>query len=160
VRDIAQFASDSIVSSRNSGPLRFTKIVKAESLAVAGANYKLTLELNLLISEGEIVCDVVIFDQPWTGPRILSESHCISNKDPSISSKELDLSSPMIPATVTDTAKRQIPDVSRQIGGDFYPIDDEDDDFKEVATFADPTIVSSRNSGPAQLIRIATAVRK
>lgn len=157
VRDIAQFASDSIASSRNSGPLRVTKIVKAESQAVAGTNYKLTLELNQLISEGDIVCDVVVFDQPWTSTRILSESHCISNKNPSISSNELGPSSPTTPATVNDTPKRQIPNVSRQIGGGFYPIDVDDDGVKEVATFAVSSIVSSRNSGPAQLIRIATA---
>ncbi|XP_057377660.1 uncharacterized protein LOC130699339 [Daphnia carinata] len=158
VRDIAKFATTAIASSRNSGPLRVTKIVKAETQAVAGTNYKLTLELNQLVSEGDLVCDVVVFDQPWTDTRILSESHCISNKNPSISANELSLTSSTTAATPsTDAPKRQLPNVSRQIGGGFYPIDVDDVGVKEMAGFAVSTIASSRNSGPAQLIRIATA---
>lgn len=158
VREIAKFATAAIASSRNSGPLRVTKIVKAESQAVAGTNYKLTLELNQLVSEGDIVCDVVVFDQPWTDTRILSESHCISNKNPSISSNELGLTSSTTAATpLTEAPKRQLPNVSRQIGGGFYPIDVDDAGVKEMAAFAVSSIASSRNSGPAQLTRIAAA---
>ncbi|KAI9555404.1 hypothetical protein GHT06_017919 [Daphnia sinensis] len=158
VKEIAQFATAAIASSRNSGPLRVTKIVKAESQAVAGTNYKLTLELTQLVSEGDIVCDVVVFDQPWTDTRILSESHCISNKNPSISSNELGLTSSTTVATpLTEAPKRQLPTVSRQIGGGFYPINVDDAGVKEMAAFAVSSIASSRNSGPAQLTRIATA---
>jgi hypothetical protein len=159
VKEIAIFASSTIASKKiNKGPTKLIKIIKAESQNVAGTNYKLTLELNQPLNiDPSIVCDVIVFDQSWTSTRILSESHCFPNKNPSVSTNELGLgvSSPINnSATVS---KRQIPIVSRPIGGGFYPIDVENSEVKEMAVFASYALESKRNSGPAKVTKIVTA---
>lgn len=77
VREMADFATNAISLSSNFGPSHLVRIVKAEKQIVAGANYKLTLELNSIV-DGDIVCDVIVFDQPWTDTRKLSESSCMA----------------------------------------------------------------------------------
>lgn len=78
VKEIADFAIADM--SVNSGSVRLVRIVKADSQTVAGKNFKLILELNRVVEadDGEgLLCDAVIFDQPWTSTRKLSESSCL-----------------------------------------------------------------------------------
>lgn len=77
VREMAEFATNAISSSTNFGPSHLIRIVKAEKQIAAGTNYKLTLELDSIV-DGDIVCDVIVFDQPWTHTRKLSESSCMA----------------------------------------------------------------------------------
>jgi hypothetical protein len=79
VKEIASFATTAISANTNSGPVTLTKVVKAESQIVAGKNYKLTLELNG--AEGDILCEAIVFDQPWSNVRKLSESKCFPAKN-------------------------------------------------------------------------------
>uniref|UniRef100_A0A0P5K9U0 Cathepsin o-like protein n=1 Tax=Daphnia magna TaxID=35525 RepID=A0A0P5K9U0_9CRUS len=91
VKEIALFAGTAITAKRNAGPAKVTKIVKAESQIVAGTNFKLTLELSQpsAVVEKHIICDVVVFDQPWTKTRLLSEYSCKQNKNPSITTDSI-----------------------------------------------------------------------
>nr|CAH0104204.1 unnamed protein product [Daphnia galeata] len=77
IREMANFATRVISSRGNSGPSTLIRIVKAEKQVVAGTNYKLTLELESA-RDGVILCDLIVFDQPWTNTRTLSESSCLA----------------------------------------------------------------------------------
>lgn len=80
VKEIASFATTAISANTNSGPVTLIKVIKAESQVVAGENFKLTMELDPV--EGDnILCEVVVFDQPWTNTRKLSESKCFPVKN-------------------------------------------------------------------------------
>jgi hypothetical protein len=160
VKEIATFATSTIASKKSkSGPTKLIKIVKAESENVAGINYKLTLELNQpLAIDNSIICDVIVFDQTWTSTRILSESHCFPNKNPSVPQDDdlgLSGSAPINNSAIL--SKRHIPSVSRPIGGGFYPTDVENPEVKEMAIFASKVLESKRNSGPTKVTKIVTA---
>lgn len=77
IREMANFATRVISSRGNSGPSTLIRIVKAEKQVVAGTNYKLTLELESA-RDGVVLCDLIVFDQPWTNTRTLSESSCLA----------------------------------------------------------------------------------
>ncbi|XP_057377755.1 uncharacterized protein LOC130699429 [Daphnia carinata] len=80
VKEIASFATTAISANTNSGPATLVKVIKAESQVVAGTNFKLTMELDPV--EGDnLLCEVVVFDQPWTNTRKLSESKCFPTKN-------------------------------------------------------------------------------
>lgn len=79
VKQMAAFATDAI-SASNLGPVELIEIVQAASQVVAGVNYKMTL---LVVStrsgaygRRRFRCEVIVFDQPWTNTRELSESKC------------------------------------------------------------------------------------
>jgi hypothetical protein len=77
VNEMADFSRRAISSRSNSGPSTLIRIVKAEKQVVAGMNYKLTLEMENA-NDGVILCDVIVFDQPWTNTRRLRESSCMA----------------------------------------------------------------------------------
>jgi hypothetical protein len=77
VNEMAAFAS-SILTANSHPHLALIKILKAESQVVAGMNYKMAL---LLFASGPhsrywLLCDVIVFDQPWTNTRKLTECKC------------------------------------------------------------------------------------
>ena len=77
VKEMAAFATTAVSSNTNTGPLELVRIVSAEKQVVAGLNYKLKLEFSRVNSAGgSILCEVTIFDQPWTNTRKLTESKC------------------------------------------------------------------------------------
>ena len=76
VKEMAKFAS-SIITVNTHPRLALIRILKAESQVVAGTNYRMTL----LFSSGPyslylLRCGVIVFDQPWTNTRELTESKC------------------------------------------------------------------------------------
>jgi hypothetical protein len=77
VKEMADFATRAISTTGKSGPSTLIRIVKAEKQVVAGMNYKFTLELQSAI-DGVILCDLIVFDQPWTNTRTITESNCMS----------------------------------------------------------------------------------
>lgn len=79
VNEMAAFATTALSSSQNAGQLTLSKIVKAETQVVAGFNYKMTLNLLTNSDSKPLVCDVVVFNQPWTKTLELIKSSC--NKD-------------------------------------------------------------------------------
>lgn len=81
VKEMAAFAAN-VISASNLGPVQLIQIVRAASQVVAGANYKMTL---LLASKQggaygygrrRYRCEVIVFDQPWTNTRELTQSQC------------------------------------------------------------------------------------
>jgi hypothetical protein len=174
VKEIARFAAAAVSINLNSGPIALVNIVKAESEAVAGRNYKLILELEG--SDGETrICEIVVFDQPWTNTRILSNSNClpIKTKSPSvIIDGEMTLNDPrpiepFLPAIVAEdsvpTNKREIPGSSTRsnkrpvpIGG-FMPMNVNNEQVREIAEFATSAISSKINSDPVTLVNIVMA---
>ncbi len=77
VKEIAAFATVALSSSQNAGKLKLTRIIKAETQVVAGTNYRLTLRLVSSSSYPRtLICLVVVFDQPWTNTRKVTESSC------------------------------------------------------------------------------------
>jgi len=176
VKEIAQFAAAAISINLNSGPIALVNIVKAESEAVAGRNYKLILEL-LEGSDGKAqICEIVVFDQPWTNTRILSNSNClpVKTKTPSViidgeitlnDPRPIDVFSSTIAEDSVPTNKREIPGISSvqsnkirpvPIGG-FMPINVNNEQVKDIAEFATSAISSKINSGPVTLVNIVMA---
>lgn len=87
VKEMAQFATTALsqqvvantaaAASSASPSLVLVKVVKAEKQVVAGINFKLTLQLKTeAANEDVFVCDVVVFDQPWTSTRQVTSSNC------------------------------------------------------------------------------------
>ena len=76
VKEMADFATSAVSAASNSGPASLVQIVKAESQVVAGANYKLTLLMNIGAKSTPQQCEVVVFDQSWTQTRQLIKSTC------------------------------------------------------------------------------------
>lgn len=76
VKEMAAFATNAISTKSNSGPASLVQVVKAESQVVAGANYKLTLLMNIGANSTPQQCEVVVFDQSWTQTRQLIKSTC------------------------------------------------------------------------------------
>lgn len=77
VRQLAAFATSALAHSMNSGEqLELVTIESAQRQIVAGTNHR--LHLDLMGSNGEVLifCMVVVFDQPWTNTRELSEASC------------------------------------------------------------------------------------
>jgi hypothetical protein len=76
VKEMAKFAS-SIITANTHPRIALIRILKAESQVVAGTNYRMTL----LFASGPysrylLRCGVIVFDQPWTNTRELTESKC------------------------------------------------------------------------------------
>jgi len=76
VKEMARFAA-SIITHNSHPHLALIKILKAESQVVAGMNYRMAL----LFASGPhsqylLLCDVIVFDQPWTNTRKLTEKKC------------------------------------------------------------------------------------
>lgn len=127
---MADFATTAVSANMNSGPVKLLKIVKAETQAVSGTNYKLNLELAGANSE-VIPCEVVVFHQPKTNTQKMLRSSC--------------------------TPKRK---TTRQVGGlagGFSPLDVDDVKVKEMAAFASSAISANTNSGPVTLIKVVKA---
>lgn len=81
IKEIADFAVAAM--SVNLGSVRLVRILKADTNTVAGKNFNLILELKRVVQgdDGQdLLCDAVVFDQPWTNTRKLSESSCLSVK--------------------------------------------------------------------------------
>lgn len=130
VLKMADFATTAVSAKMNSGPVKLLKIVKAETQVVSGTNYKLNLELSGANSE-VIPCEVVVFDQPWTKTQKLIRSSC--------------------------TPKRK---TTRQVGGSvggYSPVDVNDAEVKEIASFASSAISANTNSGPVTLTKVVKA---
>lgn len=169
VKEIARFANVAISGATNSGPLQLVNIIKAEVEVVAGKNYKLVLELDG--SEGESdVCEVVVFDQPWTNTRILSKYNCLPIRTKSTATdNEVRLNEPRLPAaelfSLTDSSlhnKREISglvqsDTSPLPPGGFMPINVNDNEVKEIAEFASNAISARTNAGPITVVDIVMA---
>lgn len=169
VKEIALFAGTAITGKRNAGPAKVTKIVKAESQIVAGTNFKLTLELNQpsAVVEKHIICDVVVFDQPWTKTRLLSEYSCKQNKNPSITTDSLVLSGKSKntgSSSISGTdaiPKRETIGTANPLSAKYSSIDVDDPDVKEVADFAmkvaNTAAATSGHSAPVKLVKISKA---
>jgi Aspartic acid proteinase inhibitor len=75
VKMMADFAVASM-NERENSKLTLVQITAAARQVVAGSNYK--LKMNLLQADGDVrSCEVIIFDQPWTNTRKLSQISCI-----------------------------------------------------------------------------------
>ncbi|KAI9555399.1 hypothetical protein GHT06_017914 [Daphnia sinensis] len=89
VQDVARFVTTSL-SANGASPLVLVSVDKAEKQIVAGVNYRLQLKFNSQLESEEntlIVCQVVVFDQPWTSTRQISSSKC----NPSQSSTSIEI---------------------------------------------------------------------
>ena len=77
VKHMATFATHALPSSMNAGSTTMTlrKIGNAQRQVVAGTNTRLVLDLTSSTGE-HLHCMVVVFDQPWTNTRELSEAMC------------------------------------------------------------------------------------
>lgn len=82
VKKMADYAIKAISSSSKLGSIKLIWIVKAETQAGAGVNYKLNLELDYA-NAGEnavpLPCEVVVFHQPLTNIHELSQLKCFPN---------------------------------------------------------------------------------
>jgi cathepsin F len=134
VKEIATFATASISKSMNSGSLSLLKITSASKQVVAGANYKMSLQLSG--SSGDLNCEVQVFDQSWTNTRELTKFNCVPAFDPQVQ-----------PAPI------------RQVGG-YTAADPNAADVKEVASFATTTLSQSMNSGSLSLVEITSAEKQ
>lgn len=77
VKVIADFATTAIAENTNSGPVKLVELVKAETQVVDGINYKLSLELVSTGTDSKsLLCEAIVFDQPWTNTRKLTQSSC------------------------------------------------------------------------------------
>ncbi|XP_057377638.1 uncharacterized protein LOC130699318 [Daphnia carinata] len=90
VQDVARFVTTSL-SANGASPLFLVSVDTAEKQIVAGVNYRLQLKFNNQLESEEntlIVCQVVVFDQPWTSTRQISSSKCSLSR--SATSVEID----------------------------------------------------------------------
>lgn len=81
VEEMAQFATN--VISTELARCDLIAVVKAESQVVAGTNFKLILKLapiNTRAVDEKFICEVVVFDQPWTKTRNVTSFKCTSNE--------------------------------------------------------------------------------
>jgi len=85
VQEMATFATNKLRQVLNGlDPRVMMRVVQAESQVVAGTNYKLELELKeaaMAVEEEEktmtsIKCQVVIYDQSWSGTRHMTSCSC------------------------------------------------------------------------------------
>ena len=78
VKEIAAFAAVALSVSQNAGQLELILIIKAEVQVVAGVNFKLTLKLVTVSSyyPKSLICQVIVFEQPWTNTREVTQSIC------------------------------------------------------------------------------------
>ena len=131
VQEIASFAATSISQSSNSGPLRLVRVTAAEKQVVAGWNYRLTIELS---ADGTtMTCQVVVFDQPWTGTRQVTSSACPQSR------------------------KRR----SASLVGGASPMELNDPKIKELSEFALSTIGQRSNDpNPPNLLRLIKASKQ
>lgn len=134
VKEIASFAVTRISQSSNSGPLTLVEITSALSQVVAGTNYKISMRLTG--SDGSQTCEIEVFDQPWTETRELNSFNCIP--DPTST-----------PASEPECAP-----------GSYCPVDLEDDNVRDIASFAVTKISQSSNSGPLALLEITSGFYK
>ncbi|XP_057373485.1 uncharacterized protein LOC130694421 [Daphnia carinata] len=158
VKEMANFATSALSESSNAEPLALIKIVKAESQIVAGKNFKLILELDNVrhASEDEnLVCEVVVFDQPWTNTRQLSKSNCLPRRV--IHSWRQTLAESNGANEITPVVEEVIVETRAPTVGGYSPIDVEHIDVKDMADFATTSISASSNSGPLVLLNIVEA---
>ena len=85
VQEMATFATNKLRQVLNGlDPRVMMRVVQAESQVVSGINYKLELELKEAAVAGEektmtsssIKCQVVIYDQSWSGTRHMTSCSC------------------------------------------------------------------------------------
>lgn len=78
VKEMIQFATTSLSqiyqTSNALSPLELVSVIKAEKQVVGGLNYKLNLEFKG--TKPSYICDVVVFDQPWTSTRRINSFNC------------------------------------------------------------------------------------
>lgn len=87
VQDVARFVTTSLSASP---ALVLMSVDKAEKQIAAGVNYRLQLKFNSQLESEEstlIVCQVAVFDQPWTSTRQISSSKC----NPSLSTTSMEI---------------------------------------------------------------------
>ena len=75
VKEMASFALVALPSTNNS-LTSLVKILSASKQVVAGVNYNMSLQLMQGSSNTLITCQVIVFDQVWTGTRELTSSVC------------------------------------------------------------------------------------
>ncbi|KAI9556895.1 hypothetical protein GHT06_016689 [Daphnia sinensis] len=160
VKEMANFATTALSENSNSEPLALIKIVKAESQVVAGKNFKLILELDNVrhVSEYEnLVCEVVVFDQPWTSTRQLRKSNCLPTRVIHSWTKTRELAESNSPNEMTPVVEEVVVETRAPTVGGYSPIDVKHPDVKEMADFATTSISESSNSGPLVLLNIVEA---
>lgn len=85
IQEIALFAASSAHSTAEfrdfssglnfNGPLELVRVISVETQVVAGRNYKMKLELKPKGGEeSKFYCDLVVWDQPWTNTRKITEA--------------------------------------------------------------------------------------
>ena len=139
VLEIANFATSALGQSSNGGPFALVKVLSAASQVVAGRNYKLTLQLRTPTEVQN--CEVVVFDQSWTGTRQLTRSNCTPPTAPSQ------------PAPTRIVAAK--PQVET-----YFRVDTSDVQVVETAKFATALLSHSMNAGDLTLTAITKASKQ
>ena len=80
VKEMASFAVAELSKSSNSGPLTLIAITSVSKQVVSGINYKIGLRLSTI--GGVQNCEVVVYDQSWTGRRKLTSFNCVPEAAP------------------------------------------------------------------------------
>ena len=174
VVDVAEFATNTLSSRSNSGPLTLVRVVEARTQVVSGKNYRLKLEVRGSSSgTATLICQVNIYDQPWTKTRRLDDFNCeptdtsssfkISAESPAtpqgISTTRPEATTTRIPVTTTpeETATtRRTP-----VRGGFLRTNANDARVREVAVFAVGALTSSSNGDEVgELVRIVEAEKQ
>ncbi len=140
IQTMAQFATEAISESSNSGPISLLKVIKAATQVVSGVNYKLTIQLSG--AETTQTCEVVVYDQKWTKTRRLASVDCIPQT---------------IPAVEIDEPKPHLTLPKPVIAGGYKPADPNNEEIKKMAEFAATSISRKLNSGPLSLVKVVEA---
>ena len=115
------------------------KVLSAASQVVAGRNYKLTLQLRTPTEVQN--CEVVVFDQSWTGTRQLTRSNCTP------------------PTAPSQPAPTRIVAANPQVGT-YFRVDTSDVQVVETAKFATALLSHSMNAGDLTLTAITKASKQ
>jgi len=129
------------------------EITSASTQVVSGINYKIGFRLSA--ADGNLTCDAVIYDQSWTRTRKISSLNCVP--DSVAASANRDQTLPRLGAVLPPASRVPTPSKSDCIPGGYCAVDLDDDDVKEIASFASSEISRTSNSGPLTLTRITSA---
>ena len=139
IKELAEFAVTTLSSVENKGSLTLTEIVKAEMQVAAGTNYRMTLKLTAESDSAIQTCEVVVFDQPRTKTRLLSQSKCSSSH------------------IIDEVENLDGADSSSSTNGGFSSAKSDAVDVKEMAKFAVKSLSSSQKMGTLTLVKIVKA---
>ena len=159
VKEMAAYAARLIsqIESKSNSPrtLVLFKIISAATEVLGGTNYKLTLELisdNPEEKAGPIGCEVVVWDQPWTKLRELTEFKCSSR-----SRKQRNHQRQGIPIDGYHTTKVDTQEVKEDQPNRYQATKVNSPQVEEMAAFAVKAVEAKTNDGPVQLIKIVSA---